>query len=117
MTKIETIKDGEMMNWKEITDAFDIQQNEPDELLFAEYGGGSYDGDAFVAYRNGEKFYTVEGGHCSCFGLEGQWKPEEYTKELFIEILKKRIETNSYDSDYPSMDKETFETILKKVLQ
>jgi hypothetical protein len=104
-----------MMNWKEITSEFGTVQNEPDELLFAEYGGAAYRGDAYVCYRIGDKYYTVQGGHCSCYGLEGQWEPEEYTKDLFIPILKRRIESNRYYSDSPSYDKATYEHILKLV--
>lgn len=47
------------------------------QILFASYGGGSYEGDAFVLYKKGKKLYEVNGSHCSCYGLEGQWKPEE----------------------------------------
>lgn len=50
-----------------------------DELLFASYGGASYEGDAFVIYERDGKLYEVHGGHCSCYGLEGQWEPEETT--------------------------------------
>lgn len=103
------------MNWKEITSAFETEQDEPDELLFAEYGGAAYEGDAYVCYRIGDKYYTVRGSHCSCYGLEGQWNPEEYTKDLFIPILKRQIEKNNYDSECPSYDKATYEHILKLV--
>ncbi len=48
-----------------------------EQILFASYGGASYEGDAFVLYEREGKLYEVSGGHCSCFGLEGQWKPEE----------------------------------------
>lgn len=30
-----------------------------------------------VAYRLDGKLYEVNGGHCSCYGLEGQWEPAE----------------------------------------
>lgn len=49
------------------------------EVLFASYGGGSYDGDATVIFiRNGDLF-EVGGSHCSCNGLEGQWVPARVT--------------------------------------
>lgn len=62
---------------------------EPEEVIFAGYTYENYSGDAFVLYRNGDKFYTVSGGHCSCHGLEDQWSPEEYTLEQAIEALSK----------------------------
>ena len=45
-------------------------------ILFAWYGNGSYDGSTFVLFERGGELYEVNGGHCSCYGLEGQWDPE-----------------------------------------
>ena len=50
-----------------------------DEILFASYGGGSYDGDAVVIYERDGTLYEVHGSHCSCYGLEDQWEPEATT--------------------------------------
>lgn len=57
-----------------------------DEILFASYGSECYDGDAIVLIQRNGSLYTVEGGHCSCYGLEGMWDMIETTKE----VLKKR---------------------------
>jgi hypothetical protein len=51
------------------------------EVLLAWYGDGCYCGFAFVLYRKDGKLFEVNGAHCSCFGLEGQWEPEETTWE------------------------------------
>lgn len=55
---------------------FEVDESalEGGEILMAWYSYGSYDGEAFVLVR---KFYEVNGGHCSCHGLEGQWDLEE----------------------------------------
>lgn len=68
--------------------AKEFRANIPDsvEILFAAYGSGGYDGDAFVLYREGGRLYEVNGSHCSCYGLEDQWEPEETT----VESLKSR---------------------------
>lgn len=50
-----------------------------EEILMASYGGASYEGDAFVLFQRDGKLYEVHGSHCSCYGLEGQWEPEETT--------------------------------------
>lgn len=63
---------------------------EPTEVIFAGYTYEDYSGDAFVVYRDGRKFYTVEGGHCSCYGLEGQWDPIPYTLKQLIASFEKR---------------------------
>ena len=46
------------------------------EVLFAAYDG-DYDGEALVVYRQDGVLYEVNGSHCSCYGLEDQWEPEE----------------------------------------
>lgn len=53
-------------------------------ILLAWYGGGSYDGSAFVLFERGGHLYEVNGGHCSCHGLEGQWDPEKTTVEAIV---------------------------------
>ena len=49
------------------------------EILLAAYQYEAYSGEAFVLFRRDGKLYEVNGGHCSCYGLEGQWEPEETT--------------------------------------
>lgn len=87
----------------------------PEIVLYAEYGGGSYDGDAVVVYFDKGKFYTVEGGHCSCYGLEDQWNPEEYDPETFLAALERKIEgARSEEMDYPSSSKVVWQIIKKR---
>lgn len=56
-------------------------------ILFASYGQDNYSGAAFVLFEQGGKLYEVNAWHCSCYGLEGQWTPEETN----IEALKHRL--------------------------
>ena len=65
------------------------------EILFASYGYENYSGDAFVLFRRDGKLYEVNGGHCSCYGLEGQWEPEETT----IEALRHRLSNGWFGTD------------------
>ena len=58
-----------------------INRYEGNNILFASYGTDNYSGDAFVLFENDGKLYEVNGSHCSCYGLEGQFKPEETTLE------------------------------------
>src|SRR5690348_13901860 len=46
-------------------------------VLLASYTYRNYEGSAFVLFERAGMLYQVNGGHCSCFGLEGQWEPEE----------------------------------------
>lgn len=48
-------------------------------ILYAIYNLDSYDGWAFVLFLKDGKLYEVNISHCSCYGLEDQWEPEETT--------------------------------------
>ena len=60
------------------------------EVLFAYYGDPyGYSGLAFVLCRGTDGgLYEVNGSHCSCMGLEGQWGPEGTS----VEAIRHRIE-------------------------
>ena len=47
------------------------------KVLLAWYGYGDYCGSSLVIFERDGKLYEVNGSHCSCSGLEEQWKPEE----------------------------------------
>jgi hypothetical protein len=57
------------------------------EVVFAYYTYEDYSGDALVILRDPHdgKFYEVNGGHCSCYGLEGQWEMEETTMDVMMQ--------------------------------
>lgn len=66
-------------------------------ILFASYGYANYSGNAFVLFEKEGKLFEVNGGHCSCYGLEGQFDPEETT----LEALRHRlIEGKMGQDDY-----------------
>jgi hypothetical protein len=79
-----------------INDVFEKFNYEPENeiLLFGIYEYGNYEGSAWVGFLKDEKLYEVHGSHCSCYGLEGQWDPEETSLE---EILY-RINNGGQDS-------------------
>lgn len=79
-------------------------------VLLASYGTPSYEGYAFVLFERDGKLYEVNGSHCSCFGLEGQWEPEETT----VEAIQHRINRgNLGKGDY---QENPFAEELQKVL-
>lgn len=61
------------------------------EVVVAIYNQEGYEGDAFVLLRKDGQYYEVNGSHCSCYGLEGQWDPEEVPEEA----LRRRFVGNS----------------------
>lgn len=64
------------------------------DLFFAVYSCESYEGSAIIVFgkrkwnqttrKNEYTLYRVNGGHCSCYGLEGQWKPEPTIVEQLV---------------------------------
>lgn len=72
-----------------ITDYKDIN------ILFASYGQDNYFGDAWVLYEKDGKLYEVNGSHCSCYGLENQWNPEE----VMLKELENRLVNGMFGED------------------
>jgi hypothetical protein len=65
------------------------------QILFASYGCANYSGDAWVLFLQDGKLYEVAGGHCSCYGLEGQWEPDE----VLLPELENRLLNGSFGED------------------
>jgi hypothetical protein len=63
-------------DWHDVQCSFAMKRPEP-KHVWAMYETPDYEGYAKVFFSyDGEVVYYVEGGHCSCYGLEGQWEPE-----------------------------------------
>lgn len=72
---------GDFASKEDICREFNISDFDG-EVLYASYEYECYDGSANVLYIDGGKLFYVSGGHCSCYGLEDQWMPEELTLEM-----------------------------------
>lgn len=73
---------GEFADWNDVNYNFggECPAKEP-RYVFAGYDTPSYEGYSTVLTSNdGRKFSVVEGSHCSCYGLEGQWCPTEHSR-------------------------------------
>lgn len=80
---------------EDITREFAIEASalEGYEIHIAFYEYEDYSGNAFVLLEKDGVLYEVNGGHCSCHGLEeDQWELEETT----VEALRHRIKADSY---------------------
>ncbi len=86
---------GDRWSEKAFVTAFDFPTDK--EIIHATYETPSYEGYAFVLYEHDGKLYEVSGSHCSCYGLEGQWEPEE-TSWAAIAIRK-----STWSGDTPAM--------------
>ena len=96
---------------KGIAEQFQIEEAELDdcEILYANYSLGYYEGSALIVFQKEGKLYEVNGSHCSCFGLEGMWEPEETTKEILLN------RPSFYMSDYDGNVVEDLKEALKNV--
>lgn len=81
------------------------------KILLAWYEYANYEGSAFVLFERDGKLYEVNGGHCSCYGLEGQWDPEETN----VDVLRHRMKSGSLGQD-SYYNEGVFDKQLKGVL-
>jgi hypothetical protein len=96
---------------EDVFNVFNIEDDPAINMLFAWYGYGDYCGSAFVLFEKEGKMYEVNGSHCSCNGLEGDWDPEEVEKEhLLHRINEGSLGAESY------YEGGAFAEDLKKVL-
>ena len=79
---------------------FDVSELDGCRVIFAAYKYEDYSGSALVLYIKDGKLFEVNGGHCSCNGLEGQWSPEETS----LEAVKMRdLKHYGFDRDAESL--------------
>lgn len=97
-SKTDLIKDFEELyyaNEEEIQKA--TRKYNDINILFASYGTEMYMGEAFVLFEKNKQLFEVNADHCSCYGLEGQFQPEETTIEAIKHRLTKgRMGTDEY---------------------
>lgn len=97
----------------EVIKQFEIKPEDLEgyEVLFANYLQECYSGDSYVLLKRIEdgKLFQVQGSHCSCFGLEGQWYLEETTKEALLLRANEGFDW----IDAFSSEKETIKKILE----
>lgn len=95
-----TVYEGLFGSREDLEREFQVKLPEDVEILYAIYEEPyDYSWDAYVVFKQGDKYGFVSGGHCSCNGLEGQWEPELYDN---LDELKKNIESfTCYSDEHP----------------
>lgn len=73
-----------------------LKKYENVNILFASYTYESYEGQAFVLCEIDGNLFEVNGGHCSCCGLEGQWRPDEVS----LQELENRMLKGTFGEEY-----------------
>ncbi len=82
---------GEFDTWDNVLSQFGVEKSEVSNAvpIFAAYDIDGYEGTASVVYVEDGKFWLVDGSHCSCYGLEDQWEPEETPYEVLEHLAEK----------------------------
>jgi hypothetical protein len=114
--KMKPVFKEDFKNIEDIKRNFEITDDDLKgvKILFAWYGYESYEGSAFILFKKDGKLYEVNGGHCSCYGLEGQWKPEETNKKALIHRIEKGTLGKEGNYEGGNFDNELIE-ILKHI--
>lgn len=89
---------GDFESDQDVFGNFGIDVRDDVYILIAEYYIDGYEGSAWVLFIENDKLWEVCGSHCSCYGLEEQWEPEETS----VEELSHRMEhgkLGSYSHD------------------
>ena len=75
--------------WADVVQQFNLNEHESlePEMIWALYDLDGYEGSAYIFFREDHEWYAVYGGHCSCYGLEDQWAPEEFDPNLYFKGL------------------------------
>jgi hypothetical protein len=75
-----------------------------ENVLYADYDCPPYEGYAYVVFEKDGKLYEVSGSHCSCYGLEDQWEPEEVClPELANRVTNGKGTTDMYSAQVKSI--------------
>lgn len=84
------------------------------DILLASYTYEDYSGSAFVLFKDTRdgKLYEVNGSHCSCYGLEGQWEPEETD----IASLRHRLKEGDLGRGYANIFDKELEEVLDSLV-
>ena len=87
---------------EDIRNAFDEPDALPDEavVIAAGYSYEDYSGYASVVYVHDGVVYEVHGSHCSCYGLEDQWKPEQANISELRARMKRAVAQRRSEGSY-----------------
>ena len=85
------------------------------EILIAYESVGSWgcDSSNWFLFRSQGKLWENHGSHCSCYGFENQWGPEETSLE-YLQSNKFGLSLGGYDSDRDG-NKELIHNYIKEM--
>lgn len=109
----------EHMRWLNDKDKYEAAINSEEykgNILLASYETGNWEGEAFVLLEKEGKLYEINASHCSCYGLEDQWSPEETTvDELNFRLTKGTFGRSDWNGKIENTFANELNTILNKL--
>lgn len=87
-------------DWEDVLDSFNVAKGAyVDRVvpLYAYYDYEDYIGNALVVFVEDGLLYSVHGSHCSCYGLEDQFDPEEIPWEIAEEFFTRTAYVDDKD--------------------
>jgi len=92
---------------------FEVKLGSDINILFASYTYENYEGNAEVLFEQNGTYFEVSGGHCSCYGLEGQWIPCMTT----LETIKFRLDNGGYKYTLATQSRNQLVTLIEQLIQ
>lgn len=71
-------------DWENVAYEFQADIGPEPEFIYARYVQPPYEGIATIIFRRDGKWWLVYASHCSCYGLEDQWAPQEFFPEVHL---------------------------------
>lgn len=102
-------------DWADVASQFSAEIGPVPELVYAVYSTPAYEGSADVVFRRNDEWFHGSGGHCSCYGLKGQWEPEVIDPTDHIKAVaegKRVLLVSDSEGDYPEATQENFNAWL-----
>jgi len=96
---------GLFTNANEVFENFNVPLEEQKgvHFLYAQYECESYEGTAGGIFIRDGRFYLFRGSHCSCYGLEDQWDPEEISLAAMRHYISNRA--TPYGIDFAKFER------------
>lgn len=103
-------------DWQDLRKKFEIDTNvaEP-EFVYAIYNQPAYEGHAEIVFFQHGKWLHVQASHCSCHGLEGQWKPDEFNALDHLrarQVGKTILSMSDVEGEFPEATQDQFDRWL-----
>jgi len=102
--------------WKGVAENFCADLGAEPEFVYAIYNQPAYEGRVDVVYCRDGKWWHVSGGHCSSYGLDNQWEPQETDpRDHFLALSqgKRILDVSDSEGEFPTATSAAFDAWLR----